>query len=916
MADVPFRLLFETLPGRVVVVRPEAPGYPVVAVTDRYLESVHKSREELVGKGLFDVFPDGPDEAHRQTIQRLRDSFARIVATGESDRISTALRYDVEATRERHWSLNSKPVLDPASGAVLYILHEVEDVTDHVMSERRRLESEAELRYTVQFNPQIPWTADAQGSILDFSPKWLELTGLTRESALGEGWLQVPHPDDGPAMVAAWAHSVSTGTPYDLEHRVRTAGGSYRWMHSRAYPRRDASGQIVRWYGTTEDIDARASAERRNAFLVQLDDALRPLKKASEITETVARLLAEYLDVMRCAYSDVEPDERNFHLVDEWNRGGASIMGRYQFDDFGEGCLADMEAGRPWLIQDSETDPRTQRVIENYRLLEIRAVIGIPIRRQGAIVAGLAVHHNLPRQWQQDEVDLVQQVANRCWDTLERVRATAALLEREQRFRFLAESIPQMVWTADAEGMLDYSNGQVSQYFGAPPDVLLGMGWLAWIHPEDQPRVLERWSHCLKTGEDYEVEYRMRRASDDTWRWHLVRAQALIGAHGKVEQWFGTCTDFEDQKQSEQALLESEERLQAVFQQAPVAILVLRGPDYVVELANPHYEALLQGRPLRGRPFAEVVPELDPAVWKIMRDVVETGTPYHATETKIVYDFDQDGTLEDHWFNVAYNPLRDSSGAVSGFIAVLTEVTAQVEARRELERMNRELESFAYVASHDLQEPLRMVNIYSELLVKRYAAIEDPRAQKFREFIQEGVLRMEALIRDLLSYSRSAQEQGSPLGLANLQTVLDDALASLQNRIAETNARIVTGGGELPTVRGDASQLSQLLQNVLSNALKYRNKAVPPEIRIFWERQPGQPAYWRFSFADNGIGFEQEYATRIFGLFKRLHKDEYPGTGLGLAICQRIVERHGGCMWAEGSPGQGAVFHFTLQAAD
>ncbi|BDC48367.1 hypothetical protein F183_A06830 [Bryobacterales bacterium F-183] len=917
MSDNLFRLLFENLPGRIVVVRPEGPGYPVVAVSDHYLATVHKTREELVGYGLFDVFPDGPDEFRRQTIRRLRESFEKIIATRQTDRLSSTQRYDLDPEQERHWSLVSKPVLHPETGQVQYIVHEVEDVTAQVIAERRRLESEADLRHTVDLNTQIPWTANPDGKVLDFSPKWLQLTGLTREQALGDGWVSVPHPDDRPMMLKSWTHAIQTGEPYDVEHRVRKADGSYVWMHTRAYPRRDEQGNIVRWYGTTEDIDARASGERRNAFLVQLDDALRPLQRPLDVTETVARMLAEHLGVTRCAYSDVEPDERNFRVLDEWKREGTSVMGRYQFDDFGDGCLRDMEAGKPWVVEDSETDPRTQGVLANYRLLEIRAVIGIPVRRRGVIVAGLAVHNNTPRHWQKGEVEVVQQVASRCWETLERARVTAAMLEREERFRFLAESIPQMVWTADASGQTDYVNEQFLRYFAVQTQQVLGDGWLQGVHPDDRQELMSRWLRSVRTGEDYEVECRMLRASDQSWRWQLVRGKAMRDAQGKVTQWFGTCTDFEDLKQSKSALEASEERLQSVFQQAPVAILVLRGPDYIVELANPHYEALFGGRPFLGRPFQEVVPELDAATWKIMRGVVETGKPYHATEARIVYDFNQDGEVEDHWFNVAYNPLRDSNGTVSGFIAVLTEVTAQVQARRELERMNRELESFAYVASHDLQEPLRMVNIYSELLVRHYGQTTDERSRKFREFIQEGVMRMEALIRDLLSYSKSVQELEAPSVSTDLQAVLLDAQASLQSRIEEARASIILESGDrLPAVRGDASQLSQVLQNILSNALKYSKKDVAPEIRIRWRRLPEQPTHWWISFADNGIGFEQEYAKRIFGLFKRLHKDQYPGTGLGLAICQRILERHGGCIWAEGVLGEGAVFHFTLPAAE
>jgi light-regulated signal transduction histidine kinase (bacteriophytochrome) len=262
--------------------------------------------------------------------------------------------------------------------------------------------------------------------------------------------------------------------------------------------------------------------------------------------------------------------------------------------------------------------------------------------------------------------------------------------------------------------------------------------------------------------------------------------------------------------------------------------------------------------------------------------------------------------VEDHWFNVAYNPLRELDGTVTGIIAVLTDVTVQVLARQEVERVNRELEEFAYVASHDLQEPLRMVNIYTQLLVRDFCS-KDPKAEKYAGLVRQGVTRMERLIRDLLSYSRSVQKDELPVGKADLAAALTEAISVLKNRIEE-NAAVVTADS-LPVLRGDTAQIAHVFQNLLSNALKYRKTDSVPKIHISATLNSEQCVV---CIQDNGIGFEQQYAQRIFGLFKRLHKDEYPGTGLGLAICQRIVERYGGRMWAEGTPREGAKFYFSL----
>ncbi len=352
------------------------------------------------------------------------------------------------------------------------------------------------------------------------------------------------------------------------------------------------------------------------------------------------------------------------------------------------------------------------------------------------------------------------------------------------------------------------------------------------------------------------------------------------------------------------------ERLNQVFLQAPVGIIVLRGRDLIVELANPVYRAMLEGRELLGHPFRDAVPELGQHVWDALYSVLDTGEPFIASELHVPYAPHADGNPEDHWFNVLYHPLQEAEGSVTGVIAVLSEVTSQVRARQALERANRELEEFAYVSSHDLQEPLRMVNIYSQLLLERFGS-DDPAAGQYAGFVRQGVHRMEELIKDLLVYSRVVHPEQDQARSASLENSLDEALAVVRVRIEETGASIVRS--PLPAVIGEERQLALVFQNLLSNALKYSLPDVAPRIEIWAEDAQEK---WVVTVKDNGIGFDARHAERIFGLFKRLHKDAYPGTGLGLAICKRIIERYGGRIWgASDGDGQGSAFSFSLLKA-
>ncbi len=396
------------------------------------------------------------------------------------------------------------------------------------------------------------------------------------------------------------------------------------------------------------------------------------------------------------------------------------------------------------------------------------------------------------------------------------VRARYQLEESEHRYRFLAESMPQMVWTATGQGRLNYVSEQAASFFKVPVSQLLAAGWFPGIHPEDECPAMDRWRECVRSRTPYEQELRFCRGADKEWCWFLMRAVPMPDGAQRA-------------------------RLRAAGQKRNSA-LSLGG-------------------------------ELDAAA-----------------------------------------VLRDSSREESlvCWVGTCTDIHERKQAEVALRNANRELEEFAYVASHDLKEPLRMVNLYAHMILKGLGD-SNPVLSQYATVVRQCVTRMEALIHDVLEFSRTAHHADDPaeqtaFETADLSASFTEALTLLKGAIEESGARI-DAVLPLPAVRGDTQHLAHVFQNLLSNALKYRKKDVTPEIQIATRREGDQ---WIISVRDHGIGFDQQYAERIFGLFKRLHKNEYAGTGLGLAICKRIVERYGGRMWAEGQAGEGAVFSFAL----
>jgi PAS domain S-box-containing protein len=353
------------------------------------------------------------------------------------------------------------------------------------------------------------------------------------------------------------------------------------------------------------------------------------------------------------------------------------------------------------------------------------------------------------------------------------------------------------------------------------------------------------------------------------------------------------------------ALREATQILQGIIHASPLAVLLL-DPGGRVTLWNPAAERTFgwTEEEVLGR-FNPTVPEEEEEAFRVFLSRALAGETFPNLEAKRRR---KDGTLRDVLVSTA--PLRDALGTIRGNISIIADVTERKRAEEQLKEAHSDLRQFSYVASHDLQEPLRSIASFTQLLAKRYRGRLDADADDFIDFIVEGASRMQTLIDDLLAYSRVGTH-GKSFARVDCEEILSRALANLRAAVAESGA--VVTHDPLPAVGGDGSQLVQLFQNLLSNAVKFRKNDVP-RIHVSVKMDGSE---WTFGVEDNGIGIDPRHADWVFTVFQRLHtRREYPGTGIGLAVCKRIVERHGGRIWVESLPGEGSTFRFTIPARE
>jgi len=484
--------------------------------------------------------------------------------------------------------------------------------------------------------------------------------------------------------------------------------------------------------------------------------------------------------------------------------------------------------------------------------------------------------------------------------------------EQIKRLADIVDSSDDAIIGEDLNGIILSWNKGAEKIYGYSAREMVGKP-IFNLAPDSEREKTSKLLEEVKSGRKVAHYEAQRTKKDGTKIDILVTLSPIKNFDGEIMGISAIVRDITEGKKAERALIESEERLNATIKSSPDSII---SSDLNLDIISCNQASMdmygASSEELIGLNALELI---DPKDRPTLIEAAKIALSEERSVTLELNSVTLDGKKV-FPVEISGNSIRDAEGKPTGFVAITKDITERKSAEKEretligeLERSNQELQQFAYIASHDLQEPLRTISSFTQLLARRYKGQIDKDADEFIDFIVDGTNRMQAMIKDLLKYSR-VQTRGEEFKPTDVQNALDQALFNLKVTIDENNAEITHD--KLPIITADEKQLIQLFQNLIGNAIKFKKPDEPPKIHILSKKDEENKEYI-LGVSDNGIGMDQQYAGRIFELFQRLHtRDEYKGTGIGLAVAKKIVERHSGRIWVESELGAGSTFYFTI----
>lgn len=891
-----------------------------ISVNDSMCRILGYSKEELLSMDPSSLLDE---ESRARFAERLKKQLA-----GETIEESVEYRAFRKDGTEVYGILNGS--LNPSSNKPHRAFVVAHDITEKKRTEEAVRLSREYYRQLVENSGAIILRVDKDMHITFINNFGLQFFGYLPEEIIGKKVVGtiIPEQAENGYDTASMAEDIIRRPDRYLTnvHQNMRRDGSLVWVSWANRPIYDIRGNLVEILSIGNDLSKQMAAEHalrksesRFRLLSQVAGKLLAAEEPQSLVNELCGQVMTYLDCQ--AYFNFLVNEPAGRLeLNAFSGIPEAEAEKIRWLDYGV-AVSGVVARDGERIIAADIQSSTDSLTELARSFGFKAYCCHPLKAQGKVIGTLSFGTRKRPGFTDDEVELMRTVSDQVAIAMQRVDSERKIRQAAHQWQITFDSIPDMVSIQDKDYRLVSVNKGYEKAFNMSTDELRGRACYEIVHHSDCPVSNCPHKKTLMTGETAtEVIY------EPTLNAYLESTTSpLFGEDGELLGTVHVAKDVTARKRSEEELRKHREHLEELVAEQTEEIweanaynrdLLETSLDPLVTISaegkltdvNRAVESVtgIARNELLGSNFSDYFTEPEKAEEGYKKALAEGEIRDYPLTIRHV-----SGKTTDVLYNATV--YRDKEGAIQGVFAAardVTEIRKVQEKQRmlidELERSNKELEQFAYVASHDLQEPLRMISSYTQLLARRYKDRLDSDANEFIGFAVDGSVRMQALINSLLTYSRVGR-RGSPFADVDCHVVVAEAIVNLKAAVEESGALIVTD--ELPVVYGDEMQLVQLFQNLIGNSVKFHSDE-SPRVRISVKDEGPD---WVFSITDNGIGIDPQYQDRVFVIFQRLNpREEYAGTGMGLAICKKIVERHGGKIWFESEPGRGSVFSFTI----
>ncbi len=960
-----FSKAFRLSPDCLMILR--MPDRIVLRANDALCELLHCMPEEIIGQSSRDFFAWLNDDDRLAFARKLEEN-------GECRYHDTVFR--IADGRLVNFNISARKIIFNEASCILTVLR---DVSEDKRTKQALIESESRYRTLFENAPDGIAISNTSNQFVEVNSSLCEMLGYAPDELVGQsGTIILADKQD--SRIGGSFEFLKTHSMYHQEWLLRRKDGSVFASESIAAVM--PNGSLL---ATIRDVTERKQMEQATReseeyfrFLNNLTDATRTLSDPEQIMAMTAQMLGEHLQASRCAYADVDKDGEHFTILHDYTDQCASTVGHYQLSLFGARAVTTLKATQTLIIRDVEKELSTGEGAEMFYAIGIKAVICCPLVKDGQLRAMMAVHQTTPRTWKSSEINLVQEVVERCWATIERRTAEKNLRQSEALLRIGGRAARLGGWTVELPEVRITWSDEVCAIHDMPPGTVPALdAALDFYAPQSLEIIKAAFTACVEQGKPFDLELEVITAKG-RHIWVRSIGEAQRNAEGTINRVQGAFQEITERKQSEEEirrlnaeleqrviertaqlevanheLRDSRAELNSIFESLPGLYLVLTPDLKILSVSDAYLKATMTTREgILGRGLFEVFPDnpndLNANGVSNLKASLDRVREHGAPDIMAIQKYDlrrPDGVFEEHYWSPINSPVfgahheikyivhrveevtefvrlksRQTSGLVTDdtrvFSARLQQMEAEVfissqklqEANQKLEAANKELEAFSYTISHDLRAPLRAVDGYSQAVIEDFGPQLPEEGKRQLSVIRSSAQRMGELIDDLLSFARLSRSHLSKQSI-NTDALVRMVLAEMKNEYQGRQIEFNIDG--LPPCEGDPALLKQVWLNLLSNAIKYSRKREHAIVEIGCMEREAESVYF---VRDNGSGFDMRYADKLFGVFQRLHRlEDFEGTGVGLAIVQRIIQRHGGRIWAESSLDQGATFYFSLQ---